>query len=48
MKHNITSESVAKSVRKTWGELNPVTKRIESKRQYNRKEKFTKSIDKQD
>jgi len=42
MKHNITSESVAKSVRKTWGELNPVTRKVESKKVYTRKPKFQK------
>lgn len=27
-------------IRKTWGVLNPVTKRVESKKNYSRKEKF--------
>ena len=29
-----------KSVRKTWGELNPVTRVVNSKKGYSRKEKF--------
>jgi len=32
-------------VRKFWGELNPVTRKIDSKKVYNRKEKFQKKFD---
>lgn len=44
MNNNIQIQAV-KSVRKTWGELNPVTKRVESKKNYRRKEKFNKGWD---
>jgi hypothetical protein len=32
-----------KSVRKTWGELNPMTRVVNSKKNYSRKEKFKNS-----
>lgn len=32
-------------VRKFWGELNPVTRKIDSKKVYSRKEKFQKKFD---
>jgi hypothetical protein len=32
-------------VRKLWGELNPSTRRIDSKKVYNRKKKFEKKFD---
>jgi len=45
MKNNISTLMTVKSVRKTWGVLNPVTKRIDSKKTYKRKEKFNKNWD---
>jgi len=44
MKNNTQLEAV-KSDRKTWGVLNPVTKRIDSKKTYTRKPKFQKGWD---
>lgn len=38
------SKSIQIKVRKSWGELNPVTKRIESKRAYTRKIKHKRDF----
>jgi len=43
MKMNIATAEIAKSVRKNWGTMSPVTKRINSKKLYVRKNKWGKS-----
>jgi hypothetical protein len=43
MKMNIATAEIAKSVRKNWGVMSPVTKRINSKKLYVRKNKWDKS-----
>ena len=40
----INKHEVYKSVRKTWGELSPVTRRLESRKRYNRNEKHRKQF----
>jgi len=30
-------------IRKTWGEMNPVTRKVESRKSYSRKQKFNKN-----
>lgn len=42
MKMNIATAEIAKSVRKNWGTMSPVTKRINSKKMYMRKNKWGK------
>jgi len=42
MKMNIATAEIAKSVRKNWGTMSPVTKRINSKKLYMRKNKWGK------
>ena len=43
MKMNIATAEIAKSVRKNWGTMSPVTKRINSKKLYMRNNKWGKS-----
>lgn len=43
MKMTIATAEIAKSVRKNWGVMSPVTKRINSKKLYVRKNKWDKS-----
>ena len=40
----INKQEVYKSVRRTWGELSPVTRRLESRKRYNRNEKHRKQF----
>ena len=41
----IKNNEIYKSVRKSWGELNPITRIVKDKTKYNRKEKFRNKED---